>query len=201
MYAFLKEFWLCFVPLFVAVDAVGTLPIFISLIGDAEQKRVNRVVRTSVLTALSVAVVFVFLGELALRLLGITIDDFMIAGGIVLLLLSVRDLLSDVKHPAAGNIENLGPVPLGVPLIVGPAVLTTIMLLVQQHGSAATAAAAVVNIALAGIVFVFSGRILRVIGTTGTRIVSKIANLFLAAIAVMLIRKGILDIIEKNFSG
>lgn len=198
MYFHFKDFWLCFVPLFVAVDAFGTLPILVSLVGAAEQKRVNRVIRTSVVTALMVALPFIFLGEWVLRLLGITVADFMIAGGIILLLLSVRDLLSMEKRSLARNIDGIGPVPLGVPLIVGPAVLTTIMLLVRQEGFFMTTVATVVNILLAGVVFVFSGVIIRIIGKSGTQIASKIANLLLAAIAVMLVRKGVILILSKG---
>ncbi|MGA2507173.1 MAG: MarC family protein [Chitinispirillaceae bacterium] len=198
MHFHIKDFWLCFVPLFVAVDAFGTLPIFVSLVGNAEGKRINGVIRTSVLTALLVALPFIFLGEWVLRLLNITVADFMIAGGIILLLLSVRDLLSVEKRHLPRNLDGIGPVPLGVPLIVGPAVLTTIMLLVRQQGFFMTMVATVINILLAGVVFVFSGVIIRIIGKSGTQIASKIANLLLAAIAVMLVRKGIVLIISKG---
>ena len=198
MHFHLKDFWLCFVPLFVAVDAFGTLPIFVSLVGNTESKRMNSVIKTSVLTALMVALPFIFLGEWVLRLLNITVADFMIAGGIILLLLSVRDLLSVEKRHLPRNLDGIGPVPLGVPLIVGPAVLTTIMLLVRQQGFFMTMVATGINILLAGMVFVFSGVIIRIIGKSGTQIASKIANLLLAAIAVMLVRKGIILIVSKG---
>ena len=201
MHSHVKEFWLCFVPLFVAVDAFGTLPIFISLVGAAEKDRVTRVIKTSVVTALSVALPFIFLGEWMLRLLGITVADFMIAGGIVLLLLSVRDLLSTEKRPFASDLEAIGPVPLGVPLIVGPAVLTTIMLLSRQYGFFMTTVATVLNIGIAGLVFAGSRKIIRVMGNAGAQIASKIANLLLAAIAVMLIRKGVIIIAGKGLFG
>lgn len=197
----LSDFWLCFVPLFVAVDALGVLPIFSALVGDADRRRVGRLVRTSVVTALLVALPFIFLGEWVLRLLGISVADFMIAGGGVLFLLSVRDLLSEEKRTFSGDLEQLGPVPLGVPLIVGPAVLTTIMLLVRQYGFFLTALSAVLNILLAGLIFVFSSRLIRFMGSAGTQIASKVANLLLAAIAVMLIRKGLVVILNKGFWG
>jgi multiple antibiotic resistance protein len=193
-----REFWLCFVPLFVAVDVLGTLPIFASLAGNAGEGKVKRAVYLSVVTATLVAVPFVFLGEMVLRLLGITVGDFMIAGGIILILLAVRDLLSPEKQMLPADIESLGPVPLGVPLIVGPAVLTTIMLLVRQYGFWVTMLAALVNIGIAGLVFFFAGRIIRFMGHAGTQIASKIANLLLAAIAVMLVRKGVLLILNRN---
>jgi len=193
-----QDFWLCFVPLFVAVDVLGILPIFAAIIGTAEEKRVRKLIRTSIATALLVAVSFIFLGEWLLRLLGISVADFMIAGGIVLLLLSVRDMLSFEKRPFAPDLEGLGPVPIGVPLIVGPAVLTTIMLLVRQYGFFLTTLSTLINLALVGVVFFLSGRIMRFIGNNGAQIASKIANLLLAAIAVMLVRKGIILIVSKG---
>lgn len=196
-----KEFWLCFVPLFVAVDALGILPIFAAIVGTAEEKRVRRLIRTSIATALLVAVSFIFLGEWLLRLLGISVADFMIAGGIVLLLLSVRDMLSFEKRSIAPDLENLGPVPIGVPLIVGPAVLTTIMLLVRQYGFFMTTLSTLINLAVVGVVFFLSGHIMRFIGNSGAQIASKIANLLLAAIAVMLVRKGVVLIINKGVWG
>ena len=198
MHFHFQDFWLCFVPLFVAVDVLGILPIFAAIIGTAEEKRVRKLIRTSIATALLVAVSFIFLGEWLLRLLGISVADFMIAGGIVLLLLSVRDMLSFEKRPFAPDLEGLGPVPIGVPLIVGPAVLTTIMLLVRQYGFFLTTLSTLINLALVGVVFFLSGRIMRFIGNNGAQIASKIANLLLAAIAVMLVRKGIILIVSKG---
>lgn len=197
----MKEFWLCFVPLFVAVDFLGTMPIFLSLVGKSDKKKVHRAIGISVITALVVAVPFIYFGEMVLRLMGITIGDFMIAGGIVLMLLAIRDLLSPVKASFHTSVESLGPVPLGVPLIVGPAVLTTILLMVRQFGFALTTIAVVLNIALAGAAFAVSGRIIRLIGKSGTQIASKIANLLLAAIAVMLVRKGVILLISENIIG
>ena len=196
----MKNFWLCFVPLFVAVDFLGTMPIFIALVGEAERTRINRAIAVSVATALLVAVPFVFLGELVLRLMGISVGDFMIAGGIILILLAIRELLSSQKTSLPASLEELGPVPLGVPLIVGPAVLTTVMLLTRQFGFALTSLTLIINILLAGIAFAVSGRVIRLIGKSGTQIASKIANLLLSAIAVMLVRKGVLLLISEHGS-
>lgn len=152
---------------------------------------------TSVITAMIVALLFLFVGEAILRFMGITVADFMIAGGIVLFLIAVGDLLTVEKMTFAKiSPEDLGPVPLGVPLIVGPAVLTTIMLLVREYGFLATTLATVSNIIIAGVLFTFSEIIMKVIGNSGTKIMSKIANLFLAAIAVMMVRKGLITFIQ-----
>ena len=191
----MNGFWLCFVPLFVAVDAVGVLPLFLSLTGGMDKSRVRIAIIQSVVTASIVALVFLVFGSALLRYLGITVPDFMIAGGFLLLALSLSDLLSGGKNPYKSDPDGLGAVPLGVPLITGPAVLTTCLLLAEIHGRSVTAIATVANITFAGLVFMFAHPITEVIGRTGIKTVSKVANLLLAAIAVMLIRKGITGVL------
>ena len=77
----MKEFWLCFVPLFIAVDAVGVLPIFLSLTEGIEHRRVRPIILQSLATASLVALGFLWIGPALLRSLGVTVADFMIAGG------------------------------------------------------------------------------------------------------------------------
>ena len=191
----MKEFWLCFVPLFVAVDAVGVLPLFISLTEGIEPAQLKKVVAQSVITASSVALVFLVFGPVLLRFMGITVSDFMIAGGILLFAIALSDLLTGEKRHRLADHGSLGAVPIGVPLITGPGVLTTCVLLVGIHGQVMTSAAVLVNVALAGVIFAFSTPITRVIGRTGAKTLSKVASLLLAAFAVMLIRKGIAGVL------
>ena len=185
------EFWLCFVPLFVAVDAVGVMPIFLSLTQGMGRDKVRLAIYRSVATATVVALVFLALGTAILDLLGITVADFMVAGGILQFVLAIGDLLANEKLQRQVNVNSLGAVPLGVPLITGPAVLTTSMLLLNQYGAAWTAAAIIANILIAGTVFFFASTIGRVLGQVGEKIISKIAMLLLAAIGVMMVRKGV----------
>ena len=195
------EFWLCFVPLFVAVDAVGVLPVFLSLTQGMDRHEVRRVIYRSMATAAAVALAFLALGTAILDLLGITVADFMVAGGILLFVLALGDLLANEKLQRRVDTDSLGAVPLGVPLITGPAVLTTSMLLLNQYGAGWTAAAIVANILIASMVFFFAGTIGRVLGRTGEKIISKIAMLLLAAIAVMMVRKGIEIFIAAGVAG
>ncbi len=191
----MKEFWLCFVPLFVAVDAIGVLPLFLSLTEGLDPARLKKVVVQSVITASTVALVFLSIGPVLLEFMGITVSDFMIAGGVLLFAIALNDLLTGEKRHPMGDHGSLGAVPIGVPLITGPGVLTTCILLVGIDGRLLTAAAVIANIALAGVLFAFSGPITRVIGRTGAKTLSKVASLLLAAFAVMLIRKGITDVL------
>ncbi len=187
----MDEFWKCAVPLFVAVDAIGLLPIFIALTEGVERIRVRRIILQSVITAGSVAVLFVLAGPAVLQFLGITVPDFMMAGGLLLLVISLSDILTGEKRQRKPDPESLGAVPIGVPLICGPAVLATCLLLSSTHGMRLTTLALLLNIAFAGIVFLFARPLTAVLGRTGSKTISKVASLLLAAIAVMLIRKGV----------
>ena len=191
----MKVFLLCFVPLFVAVDALGVLPIFISLTDSLTPQQKRKVLIQSLLTASVVALVFLVVGPTILIALNITVSDFMVAGGILLLVISLSDLLTGEKRQRLVDPETLGAVPLGVPIITGPAVLTTSVLLANVHGMLFTSLALLTNIGIAGIIFWFAYPITRFLGNAGTMILSKIASLFLATIAVMLIRKGVIEII------
>lgn len=194
------EFWLCFVPLFVAVDAVGVMPIFLSLTQGMHRDKVHQAIYHSVTTATVVALAFLALGAVMLDLLGITVADFMVAGGILLFVLAIGDLLTNEKLQRQVDVNSLGAVPLGVPLITGPAVLTTSILLLNEYGVVWTAAAIVANIMIAGIVFFFAETISQTLGQVGEKIISKIAMLLLAAIGVMMVRKGIESFIAAGIT-
>ena len=187
----MNKFWLCFFPIFMAVNVIGVLPMFMNFTEGLERQKINRIIVQSVVTATIVAVIFLAVGKVILDLLGITVSDFMIAGGTLLFIISLGDLISMERRWSQIDPESLGAVPLGVPLIVGPAVLTTILILVHEYGPLATVAALIVNILLTGVAFWLYAPIIRLLGKSGARTVSKLAALLLAAIAVMMVRKGI----------
>lgn len=191
----MQEFWLCFVPLFVAVDPIGLLPIFVNLTEDLESGLRRTILLQSIVTAMLIAIAFLLFGPDLLRFLGITVADFMIAGGALLFAISLSDLITGEKKRSRHDAEIIGAVPIGIPLIAGPALLTTTIVLADAYGKWMTATAALANIALAGIAFRFADFITHWLGRNGTRSASKIASLLLAAIAVMLVRKGIVQAI------
>lgn len=189
----IKNTLLAFIPIFVAVDAVGVLPLFVSFTEGRKKKEQSRIIWQSMLTAICLAIGFIFLGKAVFNLLGITMGDFMVAGGSILFYIAVADVIGPGKGSRYANQE-LGAVPLGTPLIVGPAVLTTSLIMISEYGLIATLISVLVNILLAGLIFSLSGVIIKVLGKSGSRALSKVTNLLLAAIAVMLIRKGIIQI-------
>ncbi len=187
----METFWLCFVPIFVAVDVVGVLPMFMGITYDFDRPRLHRVILQSVGTATIVALGFLALGRGMFRLLGITMADFMVAGGVLLFTFAITDLLSMEKKQRHVEPGAFGAVPLGVPLLAGPAVLTTSLVLLPQYGAWLTAASLVINMLIAGLLFWTSRPVYHALGETGARTFSKIASILLAAIAVMLVRKGV----------
>ena len=189
----IKNVLLAFIPIFVAVDAIGVLPLFVSLTEEVEKKEKSRIIFQSMITAMCLAIGFIFLGNAVFTLMGITLGDFMVAGGSILFYIAVADIRGPGKGSHYANQE-LGAVPLGTPLIVGPAVLTTSLIMRGEYGLTATLISVLVNILLAGLILSFSDAIIRILGKSGSRALSKVTNLLLAAIAVMLIRKGVIQI-------
>jgi multiple antibiotic resistance protein len=194
----MKNFLLCFIPVFVAVDAIGVLPIYLGLTDGLSSTYKKKIIFQSLITASIVAVAFLLGGPLILRLVGVGVSDFMVAGGVLLLVLSLSDLLTGEKRQQTIDAETVGAVPIGVPLITGPAVLTTSILLANEYGIISTTLALLENFLIVGVVFFMASPIESILGQAGSRTVSKVASLFLASISVMLIRRGILEIIETS---
>lgn len=185
---------LTFIPIFVAVDVLGIIPIFLSLVEPLESSERRRVISQSVLTASVVGLGFMFLGKAVFLIIGLLVADFKIAGGLVLLVLSLMDLLSPEKSRRQPT-TSMGVVPLGTPLIVGPAVLTTIIMLIDIYGIVPTITSFMANMIIVWLVFVNSDYIMRILGDAGSKAISKVASLILASIGVMMVRRGIMDII------
>ncbi len=186
----LEWFWHAFIPLFVALDAVGLLPLYWGLTQrlSAEQRR--QAVGAAVSTAFLVAVGFLLVSRFIFALMGLELADVMVAGGAILVVLCLRDLLLPEEAPK-GSFSSVGVVPLGVPLLAGPAVLATMLLVRDQHGWPVTIAALVVNLAIVWLVLRASETLMRLLGREGAQVISKIASLVLAAFGVMLIRHGV----------
>jgi len=186
------NFLLAFIPLFIAIDVVGILPIFMSLVDGIEKPQKTKIINQSVITALSVSIGFLALGKFVFSVLGIEIYDFKMAGGLLLLVFAINDLLFSEKGKRTIT-PTMGVVPLGIPLVVGPAVLTSIIVTVDTYGYIPTVTSLVVNLIIVWVVFLKSNFIYRLMGEGGSKAFAKVASLLLAAIAVMMIRRGFMD--------
>jgi multiple antibiotic resistance protein len=183
-------FLACFIPLFVAVDPLGVIPVYLGLTEGMPPRELRRVIGLTIFTAVAVAILFLFLGKGIFIFLGISEYDFRIAGGIILLLLSLDMVLSGHEREQRWD-RTIGVVPLGVPLIVGPASITTLLIQIDSYPLAWVIASLAANLGIVAAVFIYARLIARVLGTGGMRALSKIIGLFLAAIAVMMMRVGI----------
>ena len=191
----LDNIYLAFIPIFFAVDPLGLLPVYISLTrGFTKLERQNILIQ-SLFTAICLALGFIFLGRIIFKLLGITVGDFMVAGGAILFCISIVDIMNPKKERRLPD-TTVGAVPLGTPLIVGPAVLTTSLIMIGEHGVMATVISVTANVFLVGIVLLCSDWMIKIFGEAGSRALSKVMSLFLGAIAVMMIRKGLMQIVH-----
>ena len=186
------NFLLAFIPLFIAIDVVGILPIFMSLVDGIEKPQKTKIINQSVITAISVSIGFLALGKFVFSVLGIEIYDFKMAGGLLLLVFAINDLLFSEKGKRTIT-PTMGVVPLGIPLVVGPAVLTSIIVTVDTYGYIPTVTSLAVNLIIVWVVFLKSNFIYRLMGEGGSKAFAKVASLLLAAIAVMMVRRGFMD--------
>jgi multiple antibiotic resistance protein len=193
----LKPYLITFIPIFLAVDIVGTVPIFLGLTESLNEKQKNKLLADSVIIATILAVVFMFLGKFILRSLGITINDFKIAGGVLLFILSVYLLMPGKSRAFISQslYDDIGVFPLATPLITGPAVLITTMMLLDSFGIFLTLTSLILNMLIAWVILKYSSFLIKVIGHSGVIALSKISYIFLGAIGVMIIRQGIAGIV------
>jgi multiple antibiotic resistance protein len=191
----LKQFVLSFIPIMVALDAPGTLPLYVGMTEGMENQERKRIVRQSIITAFLVTVGFILLGRAIFNALGILVEDFMIAGGVVLLIIAITDVVRAGERKLERGPE-FGVVPLGTPIIAGPGTLTTALVLVGTSGYLPVILSLVVNLLIAWIIFAQADRIIRFIGLSGSRAFAKVASLILSAFAVKMIRSGIFKFIS-----
>ncbi len=188
-----------FIPIFVAVDAIGNIPLFISLVEGTTKKQRTKIIKDSITTATAVALLFMFVCKWILRLIGITIPDFQIAGGMLLFLISLRLLLPGAGKTflSSGHEKDVGVFPLATPLITGPAVMTTTLIMLDSFGIAATFVSLILNMLIVWLTLIKADLIMKLMGQSGTRAFSKIMYILLAAIGVMMVRRGITGILIK----
>ena len=185
-----QSFVLTFIPLFIVIDAIGNLPFVISLTEGMSHHERHRVINIASATAALIGLVFLFLGQWVLNVMGISVGAFAIAGGIILLVLSVRYMTSGRMIETVRE-EMVAVVPIGTPLTVGPATITTLMLLVNQFPLYIVLVSFVINVFLTWIIFLLSNKIAGFMGQGGLKAVSRVFSLLLAAIAVNMVIHGL----------
>jgi multiple antibiotic resistance protein len=187
---------LTFIPLFVAVDVVAVVLVYLGIGVRLPEPARRRLILESTITAAAVGLGFLFAGDAILGFLGVTVGDFQIAGGLLLLVLSIHDLLHP-DMPLRQPGTRPGVVPLGIPMIAGPAVLTSLITLARTHGYALTVSAYVLNLVIVWAALRWAALVGRLLGEAGGRAITKVLSLVLAAIAVTFIRRGVMSALTR----
>jgi multiple antibiotic resistance protein len=184
------------VALFVVIDPIGSVPLFIALTKDMKSDDRKRVSTSAIITAASLLIVFAIAGTQILSIFGITIFSFMIAGGVLLFIVSIELLTHGAwRFGHAGSSEDSGVVPLAFPLLAGPGAITSVIISFQSCGIVITMLSIAIVIGITYIVLLMINPIYRLLGRRGSTIVTRVFAVFIAAIAVQYIIVGIKHLI------
>jgi len=185
-----------FITLFVIMDPIGNIPLFVSMIKGMPQKDVRSNVNRSVFVAGVLLFVFLFFGIQIFELFSININSFQIAGGIILLILGIIHVLGTQHKFVKSDSSDLS-VPIGTPLLTGPGVIATIIILVNEFGIFIAVAAAIMTLLATWLILANSSRLYKFLGAHWTNIISRVMGIIIAAIAVEFITKGILSMMQN----
>jgi len=177
------------VALFIITDSIGNLPLFMGLTEGMSNEERRKVIRTALWTGLILIAVFGLAGSLIFELFNITIEDVKIAGGILLFIIAIEILMKG----QVGNEhqKDIGIVPLGCPLLVGPGAITTIFMMMKIYNVFIVITGVLICFFLIWLVFYFAENIYGFLGKNGSLLVAKIAAIIIAAIAVRFIRQAV----------
>jgi multiple antibiotic resistance protein len=186
----LKSLVLTFIPLFIVMDALGNLPYVIEVTEGLPSQQQHRIIHTATFTAALIGLVFLFFGRLILTAMSISVGYFAIACGIVLMMFSIRFLLTGQSVEMVHD-KFLAISPLGTPLLAGPAIITTLILLSLQYNIYIVLISFALNLAVAWGVFHGKNKIMGLLGKGGLKAIGNVFNLLLAAIAVSMVLRGL----------
>jgi len=187
---FLHNFVMTFVPLFIVIDAFGNLPFVISMGEGMGRREQRKMVHFAIITATAVGLIFLFFGQFILKVMDISVGSFAIAGGIILLVLSIKYMTTGHMVDAIKE-EMVAVVPIGTPLTVGPATITTLILLALQYPLYIVLIAFAANMVITWVIFLLAQKIARILGEGGIRATSRVFSLLLAAIGVSMVIQGL----------
>ncbi|MCK6597826.1 MAG: MarC family protein [Bdellovibrionaceae bacterium] len=193
----MEIFFKSFIALFVSIDVIGALPLLLGLTKSLSENARKKLIYRATATALLLGVVFVFAGRKIFDFLGITESDFKVAGGLLLLIFAMRDLLFTDSHQGTSTPTKVGLVPIAIPLMMGPAALTTLMIGSEQFGYLMILSSLVINLLIVLVLFLKSKEVLNWMGDDVSDAFNKVFSLLMAAIGVMFIRSGIFEMIAK----
>ncbi len=179
------------IALFIIVDPFGNIPIFEGLTTDIPQDQRQKVYNTATLIGFALLLIFAFTGQEIFSLFGLSIYSFEVAGGILLLIVAIRILITGGMHENVESPESLGAVPIAIPLLVGPGAITTTILDLQNYGIVIALLAVLIVLSLTWVILRYINGIYKFLGKTGALVIARVMALLIAAIAVQYILTGV----------
>lgn len=179
------------ISLFIIVDPLGNVPIFISLTHGMGVLERRKVFRTAAVTGFILLLAFAIAGNTILDIFGVKLPSFMVAGGILLLILAIKILVIGWEREEKMSPESVGAVPIAVPLLVGPGAITTTILSLQEYGVLVTVSSVVIVFTLTWLILRYIELLYRILGKNGSAIIARVMALLIAAIAIQYITNGI----------
>ncbi|HIQ29104.1 MAG TPA: MarC family protein [Candidatus Caldiarchaeum subterraneum] len=177
--------------LFIIVDPVGQIPLFLGLTKDMPPSERRRAFNMAVYVGSSLLFIFALAGHRILQLFGITIYSFMIAGGVLLMLLAIRIIIGGEAAARFAHAEDVGVFPIAFPLLSGPGAITTTMIAIESYGVAVTILSIINIMAVTWILLRNVERVYAVLGRVGSEVIARVMAVLIAAIAVEFIITGV----------
>lgn len=199
-----------FVILWVVIDPIGTIPVFVAVTAGIESSKRSGVALHAALVAAGVLMFFLVAGQFLINALGISLPAFQIAGGLVLFLFALTMIFGDSKPQAETKDLETGPhqgspavFPLAVPSLASPGAMLAVVLLTDNDRfsipeQAVTAGVMLSVVAVAYLIMLAAGPILKIIGVSGAAIVSRVMGMILGAVAVDHVIAAIIELVETT---
>lgn len=179
------------IALFIIVDPIGNVPIFIGLTSNMNQEERRRTFRTGIIISFVLLNVFALAGQSILSMFNISIHSFKIAGGLLLLIISLKILLHGMWEEKHLSSRSIGVVPIAFPLLVGPGAITLTIVNIQTAGVLITVISVMVVLLITWLILRAIEPINNFLGETGSVVISRLMAVFIAAIAIEFIASGI----------
>lgn len=179
--------------LLIVLDPFSNAPYFFTLTKELKSELRSSIIKKSVAVAAIVLLIFAVFGDSFLSFLGVKVDDFKIAGGIILLIYSVLGLLEIPLLPKP-DMDKISIVPMATPLLAGPGAITVVIYIKYTWDLPVAISSIAISILITLIILLLGGKLLTLLGKNGTLVLDKMMSMLMAAYAVSLIREAIISL-------
>ncbi|MEM2910075.1 MAG: MarC family protein [Nitrososphaerota archaeon] len=188
------------IALFIIVDPIGNVPIFMGLTSNMSREERRRTFRTAIIISFVLLNVFALAGQSILSMFNISLHSFKIAGGLLLLIISIKILIHGMWEEKHLPGRSIGVVPIAFPLLVGPGAITLTMVNIQTTGVLTSVISVMVVLFITWLILRAIEPINNSLGETGSVVISRLMAVFIAAIAIEFIASGVRFYVLEGYS-